>query len=403
MIQGGDPASRNAQPFVQLGTNQIGGPIDAEIVHPKYFHKRGAIAAARKGDALNPHKMSSGSQFYIVQGEVFSDSLLNDYELRMNNRIRPQIFQQLQPEYADTIRYCQQNGLQDNLIDIQIAVMGRVEEELEKRGQYKFTDEQREAYNSYLENLQNTKREFREVLCSYYKDHYEEFNRNYDLTDVLNLDVVNSKVTLSYFNPLQLFIDREGNFGWLSNFISSQYLISVVLSDGKPRIFKGWNVLKLDYGRVEDDVFGEMFFDKGWKKWIKTDINGVDGEWLEVTASAVLSNSKLTPGQKTNYQKYLQNEESFLAEYPKVLLEYYKNNYDVIEDMWRFADLYDAEDMDEKSIKKLVRFQRLYFHRDGKRYGWLCECAWDEVYGLSIYYDNTKEGICIGSIDSLVI
>ncbi len=148
MIQGGDPASRNAQPFAQLGTNQIGGPIDAEIVHPKYFHKRGAIAAARKGDALNPHKMSSGSQFYIVQGEVFSDSLLNDYELRMNNRIRQQIFQQLQPEYADTIRYCQQNGLQDNLIDIQIAVMGRVEEELEKRGQYKFTDEQREAYTT---------------------------------------------------------------------------------------------------------------------------------------------------------------------------------------------------------------------------------------------------------------
>ncbi|MCQ2236790.1 MAG: peptidylprolyl isomerase [Bacteroidales bacterium] len=148
MIQGGDPVSRNAQPYVRLGVNQIGGPIDAEIVHPKYFHKRGAIAAARKGDALNPHKMSSGSQFYIVQGVVFTDSLLNDYELRMNNRIRQQIFQQLQPEYADTIRYCQQNGLQDNLIDIQIAVMARVEEELEKRGQYKFTDEQREAYTT---------------------------------------------------------------------------------------------------------------------------------------------------------------------------------------------------------------------------------------------------------------
>ncbi len=266
------------------------------------------------------------------------------------------------------------------------------------------TDKQRESYKSYLANLSNYSSEVYKVLFSYYKDHYEEFNRQWELPDKLKIDVVEALVTLRFYKPKQLFIDRNGNYGWLSTFISPQYLISVILSDGKPRIFKGWNVLKLDYGRVDDDVFGEMFFDKGWKKWIKTDINGVDGEWLEVTASAVLSNSKLTPGQKTNYQKYLQNEESFLAEYPKVLLEYYKNNYDVIEDMWRFADLYDAEDMDEMSIKKLVRFQRLYFHRDGKRYGWLCECAWDEEYGLAIYYDNDYEGqICIGQVDSLVI
>ncbi|MDO4461272.1 MAG: peptidylprolyl isomerase [Bacteroidia bacterium] len=148
MIQGGDPTSRNAQPYAQLGTNQIGGPIDAEIVHPKYFHKRGALAAARKGDAVNPNKMSSGSQFYIVQGEVYSDSLLNDYEIRINNRIRQQIFRKIEPEYADSLKYYQQNGLQEKLIDLQIAIMGRVEEELEKRGQYKFTNEQREAYTT---------------------------------------------------------------------------------------------------------------------------------------------------------------------------------------------------------------------------------------------------------------
>ncbi|MCQ2215420.1 MAG: peptidylprolyl isomerase [Bacteroidales bacterium] len=148
MVQGGDPVSRHAGPYDELGTNQIGGPIEAEIVHPKYFHKRGAIAAARKGDAYNPHRMSSGSQFYIVQGEVFTDSLLSDFEARINNRTRQRIFQELQPEYADTLRYCQQNGLQENLIDLQIAIMGRVEEEMEKRGIYKFTDEQREAYTT---------------------------------------------------------------------------------------------------------------------------------------------------------------------------------------------------------------------------------------------------------------
>lgn len=148
MIQGGDPKSRNAQPYEQLGSAQIGGPIDAEIIHPKYFHKRGALAAARKGDNVNPHKMSSGSQFYIVQGEVFSDSTLNAFETKLNERIRRQIFQELQPQYIDSIQYCQQNGFQEQLIDLQISIIGRVEAEMEKRGFYKFTDEQREAYTT---------------------------------------------------------------------------------------------------------------------------------------------------------------------------------------------------------------------------------------------------------------
>ncbi len=283
----------------------------------------------------------------------------------------------------------------DDDYELDIVVKSEEEENI--------TDEQREAYKSYLAKLSIISQEFPEILLSYYKDHYEEFEKRWEVSDDQKIDVVDADATLGVFDTIQLFIDKKGNYGWLSEFFSDEYRISVILSDGKPRIFKGWNVFK-DFGIVDDDVFGEMYFEKGWKKWIKTDINGVDGEWLEVTASAVLSNSKLTPGQKTNYQKYLQNEESFLAEYPKVLLEYYKNNYDVIEDMWRLADLYDAEDMDEKSIKKLVRFQRLYFHRDGKRYGWLCECAWDEEYGLAIYYDNDYEGqICIGQIDSLKI
>ena len=265
------------------------------------------------------------------------------------------------------------------------------------------TDKQRESYKSYLENLQNTKREFREVLCSYYKDHYEEFNRNYDLTDVLNLDVVNSKVTLSYFNPLQLFIDRNGNFGWLCNFISARYLISVILSDGKPRIFQGWDVFE-DFGIVDDDVFGEMYFDNGWRKKIKTDINGIDGEWLLLVADAMFSDDEISPEQKANYQKYLQNEKKFLEEFPDELLDYYQANYDLIQEIWEDADMYDPNSMTPESIKSLIRFKRFYLHKTGNRYGWVCECAWDKVYGLSIFYDNRYKGeLLIGTLDDLIV
>ncbi len=265
------------------------------------------------------------------------------------------------------------------------------------------TDVQRDAYKSYLEDLQNVKSEFREVLLSYFKDHYEEFDRNFNLPEELNFEVVNSKETLSYFDVRQLFIDCKGNYGWLTDFISERCCLSVILSDGAPKIFKDWNVLKLDYARIDDEVFGEMFFDQGWCKWIKTDINGIAGEWVLLEAEAMFNDDEITPEQKANYQEYLQNEKSFFVEYPKVLLEYYKKNYKVITEIWDNADLFDKESMDEKSIKDLVQFKKLYFDDRGRRYGWLCECAWDSVYGLAIYFDKRYKGICIGPQDVLVI
>ncbi len=264
------------------------------------------------------------------------------------------------------------------------------------------TENQREAYKSYLTNLSNIAKEVPEAIFSYYRDHFEDFSRRFTLPDELKLDVVDKLATICYFKPLELFIDRKGNYGWLSTFLSPQYFYTVVLSDGKPRIFKGWNVFK-DFGIVDDDVFGEMFFDNGWRKWIKTDINGTDGEWLLLVADAMFPGNEIRSEHKENYQKYLQNEKTFLAEYPKVLLDYYQDNYEVISEIWDLADMYKAEEMDIETVKSLIQFNEFFLHMNGNRYGWVCECAWDKVYGLSIYYDNTKEGICIGSIDSLVI
>ncbi len=75
MIQGGDPDSRNAAPDKMLGEGDVGYTLPAEF-NPALFHKRGALAAARNGDEENPLQASSGCQFYIVQGKIFSDSLL---------------------------------------------------------------------------------------------------------------------------------------------------------------------------------------------------------------------------------------------------------------------------------------------------------------------------------------
>jgi peptidyl-prolyl cis-trans isomerase B (cyclophilin B) len=71
MIQGGCPNSRNAPQGQALGSGDVGYTLPAEI-RPELIHTRGALAAARQGDQVNPERRSSGCQFYIVQGQVFS-------------------------------------------------------------------------------------------------------------------------------------------------------------------------------------------------------------------------------------------------------------------------------------------------------------------------------------------
>jgi cyclophilin family peptidyl-prolyl cis-trans isomerase len=80
MIQGGDPDSKNADSTAILGNGGPAYTIPAEIVCPKYFHKRGALGAARDN---NPAKASSGSQFYIVHGRTFTEQELTMYAQKL--------------------------------------------------------------------------------------------------------------------------------------------------------------------------------------------------------------------------------------------------------------------------------------------------------------------------------
>jgi len=80
MIQAGDPDSKEAQPGQRLGMGGPGYTIPAEII-PTLYHKRGAVAAARLGDQMNPKRESSGSQFYIVDGPNGAPHLNGQYTI----------------------------------------------------------------------------------------------------------------------------------------------------------------------------------------------------------------------------------------------------------------------------------------------------------------------------------
>jgi cyclophilin family peptidyl-prolyl cis-trans isomerase len=80
MIQGGDPGSRGAAMSQMLGTGGPGYTVPSEF-RPNLIHKKGALAAARQPDEVNPKKASSGSQFYIVQGQMWNDMQLSQNEI----------------------------------------------------------------------------------------------------------------------------------------------------------------------------------------------------------------------------------------------------------------------------------------------------------------------------------
>ena len=82
MIQGGDPNSKGAEPGAMLGNGGPGYTIPANFIN-SLIHKKGALAAARQPDQVNPEKASSGSQFYIVQGKTWTDDELTQLEGRI--------------------------------------------------------------------------------------------------------------------------------------------------------------------------------------------------------------------------------------------------------------------------------------------------------------------------------
>ncbi|MDD6778371.1 MAG: peptidylprolyl isomerase [Bacteroidales bacterium] len=147
MIQTGDPKSRNAAPGEMLGAGDPGYTIEAEIVYPECFHKRGALAAARTGDNVNPERRSSGSQFYIVTGRKFAPEMMEQMEQRMNDQRRQHVFESLVAPRRKEVMKMRMAGDTAGLNKLQAELIELTEQEVAKNP-VKFTEAQMEAYTT---------------------------------------------------------------------------------------------------------------------------------------------------------------------------------------------------------------------------------------------------------------
>ena len=145
MIQGGDPDSKGAPAGKMLG---VGGPdytLQAEIKEG-LLHKRGALAAARQGDEVNPERRSSGSQFYIVWGQVYNEGQLRQFSKQMKMQMMQNAFNKLAAEHRAEIMQMRRDRDRAGLQELQDRLVAEAEKQA--TGYTGMTDEQMRIYST---------------------------------------------------------------------------------------------------------------------------------------------------------------------------------------------------------------------------------------------------------------
>lgn len=144
MIQGGDPDSKGAPAGKMLG---VGGPdytLEAEI-KDNLYHKRGALAAARQGDEVNPERRSSGSQFYIVWGQVYKENQLNQLGKQIRMQKVQDAFNALAKARREEIMQMRRERNRAGLQELQDQLIAEAENKVGKQG---LTNEQMQLYST---------------------------------------------------------------------------------------------------------------------------------------------------------------------------------------------------------------------------------------------------------------
>ena len=147
MIQAGDPDSKNASDTAMLGSGDVGYTIPAEF-NPKFFHKKGVLAAARQGDDVNPEKASSGCQFYIVTGRKFTEPQLLGMENKINEQREEALFDSLARQHMKEIYKMRKAGDNAGLLELQDTLEAQARELADKEEKFRYTPEQIKAYST---------------------------------------------------------------------------------------------------------------------------------------------------------------------------------------------------------------------------------------------------------------
>lgn len=267
-------------------------------------------------------------------------------------------------------------GFETNEID---CVPGNIEIELEGSSDEEITDAQKNAYVAYTKKR-------KDHLISLYKMLYTSFLRDPEKAKQVVEEDPNMKVSIA--TPKTLFIDREGNYGWICHTRWDNSYIAILLSEEKPSWMSPRELRS--YASAEkkvDKVFGVMF--KVLSTWQKTDIFLIgEDEFYTTSVTVETYEEDIKDEQRAIYLDYMKHQSEFEEKLKEELLDYYLNNYDYIAKYSRIPETLDKDHVSLDNVLQLLQYDSLIVHMDG-RIAWSCE-SFIEQNGIAFEWVDGK-------------
>ena len=255
---------------------------------------------------------------------------------------------------------------------VEISMFGRekdMEILIEDPDNKGINDIQKESYESYLKNLKEYESKVPNVLLSYFLANFEEIDRIVSLTDDAQKDTIVAERIFKMFMILSLYIDREGNYGWICKFSWEKNGLAILLSESEPRIITPIQLCNLN--KLNDDTFGLLVHD-GMQRWLGLEQNQFYGEsgilQIEVEGGY---DEEISPIQQKAYKTYLKDKEAHFKDLTKMMLTVYLGDEKKADAAMKVNGV--------TVVDRSLLPKTLYIDKEGN-YGWICYTQWDDSY-----------------------
>ena len=254
---------------------------------------------------------------------------------------------------------------------VEISMFGRekdMEILIEDPDNKGINDVQKESYESYLKDLKEYESKVPDVLLSYFLANFEEIDRIVSLTDDAQKDTIVAERIFKMFMILSLYIDREGNYGWICKFSWEKNGLAILLSESEPRIITPDQLRNLH--KINDNSLGLLVHD-GKNAWVGLEQNDFFGkdEDLRIELEGSVEEG-ITPAQQQAYEQYLVKKEDYFNEFSRMMLSIYTGSDEQADNMMS---------MGHKIMVQTALPKILFIDKEGN-YGWICYTQWDDSY-----------------------
>ena len=301
--------------------------------------------------------------------------ILTPDQLRNLNKINDDTFGLLVHDGMQRWLGLEQNQFYGESGILQIEVEGGYDEEI--------SPIQQKAYKTYLKNKETHFKALTKMMLTVYLGDEKKADAAMKVNGVTVVD----KSLL----PKTLYIDKEGNYGWICYSSWDDKYLGVLLSE------KGLHVMRTDellsyaiYKRkneiVMDNVFGILFTD--YMGYEKTLIVKLAGRTYTLPLTIRADDAELTDEMRSAYKQYLKLNSTLWEGVKDAMLEYYLRGYDWFSTFMEFPKELSKENVNRDNVMSLVQFKKLYISNIDGRIAWLCECPTAEEEGLAFEFTD---------------